>query len=58
MNLEDVPKIDSLETLELNINTIRESGQELNPELIEFVDDIYELASKIYMLVHKGDVLN
>ena len=58
MDLEDVPKIDSLETLELNVATVKEAGGELNPELLTFVDDIYELASKIYMIVHKGDTLN
>ena len=58
MSIEDIPKVDSLETLQLNIDTIRESGGKLNPELIEFVDNIYELASKIYMMVHKGDTYN
>ena len=58
MDLDDIPKIDSLETLELNVATVKKAGGELNPELIKFVDDIYELASRIYMIVHKGDTLN
>ena len=58
MNLDDVPRIDSLEALELNVATVKEAGGELTPELITFVDDIYELASRIYMIVHKGDSFN
>jgi hypothetical protein len=58
MSIEDIPKVDSLETLQLNIDTIRESGGKLNPELIEFVDNVYELASKLYMMVHKEDTYN
>ena len=55
MNMDDLPKIDSLETLQLNIDTVRESGEELNSDLVQFVDDVYELASKLYMIVHKAD---
>ena len=58
MSIEDIPKVDSLETLQLNIDTIRESGGTINPALIEFIDNVYELASKLYMMVHKEDTYN
>ena len=37
------------------ISDWRDQGGELDPRLIEFVDDIYVLASKMYMIVHKGE---
>ena len=33
----------------------KDKGGELDPRLIEFVDDIYVLASKMYMIVHRGE---
>ena len=58
MSLDDIPKVDSLETLELNLAEIRKSGGTINPALIEFIDNVYELASKLYMMVHKEDTYN
>ena len=44
MNLDDIPKVDSLEALELNLAEIRKSGGTINPALVEFIDNVYELS--------------
>ena len=46
---------DELKEIEKRITGWKEKGKELDPNLIEFVDDIYVLASKMYMIVHKGE---
>ena len=37
------------------IQNWKKEGGDLNPLLIEFVDDLYVLASKMYMIVHRGE---
>ena len=46
---------DELKNIEKRITDWKAAGKELDPLLIEFVDDIYVLVSKMYMIVHKGE---
>ena len=46
---------DELKGIEKRITDWKAQGKELDPMLIEFVDDIYVLASKMYMIVHRGE---
>jgi len=46
---------DELKEIEKRITSWKKEGKELDPNLIEFVDDIYVLASKMYMIVHRGE---
>ena len=44
---------DELKEIAKRITNWKDQGRELDPRLIEFVDDIYVLASKMYMIIHK-----
>ena len=46
---------DELKEIQKRITDWKDQGGELDPRLIEFVDDIYVLASKMYMIVHRGE---
>ena len=46
---------DELKEIAKRITNRKDQGRELDPRLIEFVDDIYVLASKMYMIVHRGE---
>jgi len=46
---------EELKEIAKRITDWKDKGGDLDPRLIEFVDDIYVLASKMYMIVHKGE---
>ena len=46
---------EELKEIEKRITDWKDKGGDLDPRLIEFVDDIYVLASKMYMIVHRGE---
>ena len=46
---------EELKEIEKRITDWKNQGEELDPLLIEFVDEIYVLVSKMYMIVHKGE---
>ena len=46
---------EELKEIEKRIIDWKNQGKDLDPRLIEFVDDIYVLASKMYMIVHKDE---
>ena len=44
-----------LEDIKNRVNEWKNQGGVLDPLLIEFIDDLYVLASKLYMIVHKDE---
>ena len=46
---------EELKEIEKRITDWKDQGGDLDPRLIEFVDDIYVLASKMYMIIHRGE---
>ena len=44
-----------LEDIKNRVNKWKSQGGVLDPLLIEFIDDLYVLASKLYMIVHKDE---
>ena len=46
---------EQLSEIEQRIKDWQQAGGELNPQLINFADELFYLASRIYMIVHSGD---
>lgn len=46
---------EQLKDLEGDIESWVSQGSKINPSFVNFIDDLYVIASKLYMLVHKND---
>ena len=46
---------EQLKDLENDIKNWVNQGSKINPSFVNFIDDLYVIASRLYMLVHKGE---